>query len=434
MFLIRSNHHSHHSVSTTATTTSSCESNSFSSHSSFRRQPLFRIHHHKKNNRTNTTKTSTKNTNQQQQKDIKDDKDHAILIPNNNNTNNYNNNVILDNLYTNVIKSIGVGSYADVRLVQSKTTFQMLAIKTFRKRTKNNNITERKFMKQITSEYCIASSLNHPNIIKTFDLGKDLTLNRYFIVMEYCPDGDLCTAISHGLLRSMDELHCYFKQLLQGLVYLHDTMGIAHRDIKPENLLLSGHLLKITDFGVADVMRDAWQTKKRKSHDLCGTTSYVAPELYTHDAYRGDKADMWSVGIVYYVMRRGEMLFASTKLCDPFYRTYLRCHSDQEYALFNNEKLFHADVRAMLYRLLDPTPSRRYSAQQLLKLPWITKLPVCCQKSKYHDHVNGSSMTRSHKKAIRRIALSTSHQKQVVNPIVQQQQRPHPNHRYLIKK
>ncbi|KAI9263400.1 kinase-like domain-containing protein, partial [Phascolomyces articulosus] len=277
--------------------------------------------------------------------------------------------------YKDIIKSIGVGSYADVRLVQSKTSYQMLAIKTFRKRPKS--VPERRYMKQINAEYCIATSLDHPNVVKTFDLGRDPATDRYFIVMEYCSDGDLCTAISNGSLRSMDELHCYFKQLLQGLAYLHDVMGIAHRDIKPENLLLHGHILKITDFGVADVMREAWQTQKRHSYDLCGTTSYVAPELYTQREYRGDKADMWSVGIVYYVMQRGEMLFASAKLCDTFYRAYLRYHPDRQYALFNNNKLFKPEVRDMLYRLLDPNPSRRYSAHQLLQLPWIEKQPVC---------------------------------------------------------
>ncbi|KAI8148604.1 kinase-like domain-containing protein [Fennellomyces sp. T-0311] len=289
----------------------------------------------------------------------------------------------LDNGYTDILKSIGVGSYADVRLVKSKNSSQMLAIKTFRKRPKK--VSERNYMKQINAEFCIASSLDHPNIVKTFDLGTD-SMGRYFTTMEYCTDGDLCTAITNGSLRSLDELHCYFKQLLQGMAYLHDVIGIAHRDIKPENLLLHGHLLKITDFGVADVMREAWQTKKRRSYKLCGTRSYVAPEIFIQPDYRGDKADMWSVGIVYYVMRRGEMLFASAKICDTFYRTYLRYQHDRQYTLFN--KLNPPEARDMLYRLLDPNPSRRYSAQQLLQLPWIAQIQACCQTSKYHDHAN----------------------------------------------
>ncbi|KAI9499713.1 kinase-like domain-containing protein [Zychaea mexicana] len=319
--------------------------------------------------------------------------------------------------YTDVSKSIGVGSYADVRLVQSKSTLQLLAIKTFRKRPKG--VPERKYMKQIAAEYCIASSLDHPNIVRTFDLGKDPDTGRYFTVMEYCADGDLCTAITVGKLRSMDELHCYFKQLLQGLEYLHDIMGIAHRDIKPENLLLHGHILKITDFGVADVMRDAWQTQKRHSYDLCGTTSYVAPELYTQKEYRGDKADMWSAGIVYYVMRRGEMLFASAKLCDSYYRSYLRYHPHRQYSLFNNNKLFKPEARDMMYRLLDPDPSRRYSAQQLLRLPWIASIPMCCQNYIYHEHT--STRLSAAATPIGVTTNPTRQQLRRVMPIIQQQ-------------
>jgi protein-serine/threonine kinase len=112
---------------------------------------------------------------------------------------------------------------------------KLYAVKEFRKRRKNE--TEKDYVKKLTSEFCISSTLHHTNIVETVDLVQD-EAHHWCEVMEYCPGGDLYAAIKKGGMSS-GEVECTFKQILHGIQYLH-SMGVAHRDIKPENLLLDG--------------------------------------------------------------------------------------------------------------------------------------------------------------------------------------------------
>ena len=133
--------------------------------------------------------------------------------------------------------AIGRGATAVVRLAHrwDRSDEKLFAVKEFRKRRKNE--TEKEYVKKLTSEFCISSTLHHNNIIETVDLVKDEN-NHWCEVMEYCPGGDLYAAIKKGNLGEKFTL-AFFKQILNGIAYLH-SMGVAHRDIKPENLLLDG--------------------------------------------------------------------------------------------------------------------------------------------------------------------------------------------------
>ena len=86
------------------------------------------------------------------------------------------------------------------------------------------------------------------------------------------PGGDLFTGLTSQMDLSIEEKNCYMKQLVNGVQYLH-SMGVCHRDIKPENLLLdeAGRILKIADFGVAEVFKVAWETKPHKVKGVCGS-------------------------------------------------------------------------------------------------------------------------------------------------------------------
>jgi serine/threonine protein kinase len=105
----------------------------------------------------------------------------------------------------------------------------------FRKRRKNE--TEKEYVKKLTAEFCISSTLHNQNIVETVDLVQD-EQQRWCEVMEYCPGGDLYAAIKRGGM-STSERECCFKQILSGIEYLHGQ-GVAHRDIKPENLFFDG--------------------------------------------------------------------------------------------------------------------------------------------------------------------------------------------------
>lgn len=174
--------------------------------------------------------------------------------------------------------AIGKGATAVVRLAHKwdRREEKLYAVKEFRKRRKNE--TEKDYVKKLTSEFCISSTLHHINVVETVDLVQD-EQQHWCEVMEYCPGGDLYAAIKKGGMSS-GEVECTFKQILHGIQYLH-SMGVAHRDIKPENLLLDGRgHVKITDFGVSDVFRMCWEKKTHLSKGLCGSEPYIAPELF----------------------------------------------------------------------------------------------------------------------------------------------------------
>jgi len=131
-------------------------------------------------------------------------------------------------------------------------------VQEFRKRRKNES--EKEYVKKLTAEFCISSTLHHPNIVETVDLVQDEALH-WCEVMEFCPGGDLYAAIKKGSVfpvvirptscslstrisgMSPAEVECCFKQMLKGVSYLH-SQGVAHRDLKPENLFFDakGHL------------------------------------------------------------------------------------------------------------------------------------------------------------------------------------------------
>ncbi|KAG0184676.1 serine/threonine-protein kinase HAL4/sat4 [Apophysomyces sp. BC1034] len=260
-------------------------------------------------------------------------------------------------------RSIGEGSSATVRLTHLTEAGQnrTFAVKAFRKRKARESKAD--YMKRLTSEFCISTVLNHPNIVQTFDLVLDKG-GRFCTVMEYCPGGDLYTALMHGLV-SLQDTENYFKQLLLGLSYLH-SLGVAHRDIKPENLLLTcTYQLKITDFGVADVFHEKWQGHKRLSDGLCGSTPYIAPEVFEKKGYWATKADVWSAAIVYFVMRFGGVPFGSAQRTDPHYRRYLAKYCDRRYKSFD---FLDTTYRHVMYYMLNPDSTTRWSVDDVLKI------------------------------------------------------------------
>lgn len=113
--------------------------------------------------------------------------------------------------------------------------------------------------------------------------------------------GDLYSRISKQELTDIKVINCYFKQLLHGVEYLHN-LGVVHRDLKPENLLTdeSGRILKISDFGVADVYKTLWTKNAKKSTGICGSEPYIPPEEWISDSeYDPTKVDVWACGLCF---------------------------------------------------------------------------------------------------------------------------------------
>ena len=220
---------------------------------------------------------------------------------------------------------VGRGAFGIVRIShktdpKDSKAEQLYAVKEFRRRPQES---PKKYQKRLTSEFCISSSLRHPNIIHTLDLLQDAK-GDYCEVMEFCAGGDLYTLVLAAGKLEVQEADCYFKQLMCGVEYLHE-MGVAHRDLKPENLLLTTHgSLKITDFGNGECFRMAWEKEAHMTAGLCGSAPYIAPEEYTDKEFDPRAVDVWATGVIYMAMRTGRHLWRVAKRDeDEFFDRYV---------------------------------------------------------------------------------------------------------------
>lgn len=273
---------------------------------------------------------------------------------------------------------IGKGAYGTVRVAHKfdhDTQREVLyAVKEFKRRGQES---ETSFSKRLTSEFCISSSLHDINIIHTLDLMKDAR-GEYCQVMEYCDGGDLYSLIlsSEGGLKQ-DEADCFFKQLIRGVVYMH-SMGVAHCDLKPENLLLTtSGVLKISDFGNAECFRMAWETEVHLSNGVCGSRPYIAPEQFREKDFDPRATDVWATGVIYMAMRTGSYLWqVAMPSEDDYYEQYLqgRKHKNGYEPI---ETLRRARCRNVIYSILDPSPSRRINAKQVLNSEWVRSICLC---------------------------------------------------------
>ncbi|KAL2263677.1 hypothetical protein VTK26DRAFT_5708 [Humicola hyalothermophila] len=272
---------------------------------------------------------------------------------------------------------VGRGAFGIVRISHKKLENglgeKLFAVKEFRRRPDE---TEKKYSKRLTAEFCISSSLRHPNVIHTLDLLKD-SKGDYCEVMEFCAGGDLYTLVLSAGKLEVQEADCFFKQMMRGVEYMHE-MGVAHRDLKPENLLLTTHgALKITDFGNGECFRMAWEDDAHMVSGLCGSAPYIAPEEYTAKEFDARAVDVWACGVIYMAMRTGRHLWRVAKKDeDEFYSRYLEGRRDEEgYAPI--EALHRARCRNVIYSILDPNPTRRITASQVLKSEWGREIKLC---------------------------------------------------------
>ncbi|KAN0061876.1 hypothetical protein ACQY0O_005870 [Thecaphora frezii] len=278
--------------------------------------------------------------------------------------------------------AIGKGATAVVRLAHKwdRSTEKLYAVKEFRKRRKNES--EKEYVKKLTSEFCISSTLHHINIVETVDLVQDE--NRHWCeVMEYCPGGDLYAAIKRGGM-TQAEVECCFKQIINGISYLH-SMGVAHRDIKPENLLLDafGHI-KITDFGVSDVFRMCWEKSTHYSKGLCGSEPYIAPEQFEKNEYDARLVDVWAAAVVFYCMQFQELPWRVAKMSDPTFKEFVHQYVGSA-APSPLSNLSPRDCRPLLKKMLCPDPKGRCMTEDILKDPWFISVPLC-EEGKSNDH------------------------------------------------
>ncbi|KAH3904184.1 hypothetical protein HBI56_115900 [Parastagonospora nodorum] len=273
---------------------------------------------------------------------------------------------------------VGRGAFGIVRVAhkpdpKDSRREQLYAVKEFKQRPGES---AKRYQKRLTSEFCISSSMQHPNVITTLDLLQD-EKGTYCEVMEYCSGGDLYTLVLAAGQLEVVEADCFFKQLMRGVEYMHE-MGVAHRDLKPENLLLTSHgSIKITDFGNGECFRMAWEKEAHMTAGLCGSAPYIAPEEYVDKEFDPRAVDVWACGIIYMAMRTGRHLWrVAQKGEDEFFDRYLEDRKQEE-GYRPIEVLRRRQCRNVIYSILDPIPARRLTAHQVLASEWVSEAKVC---------------------------------------------------------
>ncbi|KAJ4978538.1 hypothetical protein NE237_009318 [Protea cynaroides] len=196
--------------------------------------------------------------------------------------------------------------------------------------------------------------LRHPHIVKLYEFFA--TKTKIYLVMEFVKGGELFSSVSKGHLNE-NLTHRYFQQLISAVGYCHSN-GFFHTDLKPENLLIDEKGdLKVSDFGL-NVITDQIRNDGLL-HTLCDTPAYVAPEILANEGYDGAKVDIWSCGVILYVLNVGHLLFNDPNLMTNIFRGQFGC-----------PKWFSPDLRRLLSRLLDTNPETRITIDEILDDPW----------------------------------------------------------------
>ncbi|KAJ9167472.1 hypothetical protein P3X46_022123 [Hevea brasiliensis] len=253
-------------------------------------------------------------------------------------------------------KLLGCGAFAKVYHARNLRTGQSVAIKIINKK----KIANPTLMSNIKREISIMRRLNHPHIVKLYEVLASKT--KIYFVMEFVKGGELFAKVAKGRF-SEDLSRKYFQQLISAVGYCH-ARGVFHRDLKPENLLLDENgNLKVSDFGLSAVTDQI--PPDGLLHTLCGTPAYVAPEILAKKGYDGAKVDVWSCGVILFVLTAGYLPFNDPNLMVMYKKIYK--------GEFRCPRWMSQDLKRLLSRLLDTNPQTRITVDEILRDPWFRR-------------------------------------------------------------
>ncbi|XP_042497156.1 CBL-interacting serine/threonine-protein kinase 8-like isoform X2 [Macadamia integrifolia] len=264
-------------------------------------------------------------------------------------------------------RTIGEGTFAKVKFAQNTETGESVAMKVLDRRT----IIKHKMVDQIKREISIMKLVRHPYVVHLHEVLASRT--KIYIILEFITGGELFDKIVHRRRLSETEARRYFQQLIDGVGYCH-SKGVYHRDLKPENLLLDSHgNLKISDFGLSALPAQGVSLL----HTTCGTPNYVAPEVLSHKGYDGAVADVWSCGVILYILMAGYLPFDEIDLTTLYFKI--------EKAEFSCPSWFSVGAQSLIHRILDPNPETRIRIEEMRKDEWFRKGYVPVKIVEYED-------------------------------------------------
>ncbi|GAA5836008.1 hypothetical protein JCM3766R1_005127 [Sporobolomyces carnicolor] len=252
-----------------------------------------------------------------------------------------------------IISTLGTGSFGKVKLARHVKTGLKVAMKFISKR----KISTAEMSNRVHREIQYLSLLRHPHIIKLYDVIS--SPSDIVMVIEYL-SGELFDYIVKRGKMPEDEARRFFQQIMSALDYCH-SHNIVHRDLKPENLLLDENLnVKIADFGLSNIMRDGDFLKTS-----CGSPNYAAPEVISGKLYAGPEIDIWSCGVILFVMLCGRLPFDDDHIPLLFKKI--------NGGIFSLPPFLSAEARSLLTKMLTVDSNKRIKLHEIRQLAWFQK-------------------------------------------------------------
>ncbi|KAA0723176.1 Serine/threonine-protein kinase MARK2 [Triplophysa tibetana] len=250
-----------------------------------------------------------------------------------------------------LLKTIGKGNFAKVKLGRHVLTGKEVAVKIIDK-TQLNSTSLQKLFREVR----IMKLLNHPNIVKLFEVIE--TEKTLYLFMEYASGGEVFDyLVAHGRMKEK-EARAKFRQIASAVQYCHQKC-IVHRDLKAENLLLDADMnIKIADFGFSNEF-----TVGNKLDTFCGSPPYAAPELFQGKKYDGPEVDVWSLGVILYTLVSGSLPFDGQNLKELRERVLRGKYRIPFY--------MSTDCENLLKKFLILNPTKRGSLEQIMKDRWM---------------------------------------------------------------
>ncbi|KAJ3146162.1 Protein kinase [Geranomyces michiganensis] len=252
-----------------------------------------------------------------------------------------------------LLETLGVGSFGKVKLAVHSHTGHKVALKIINRR----RIATMDMVGRVKREIQYLKLLRHPHIIKLYEV--ITTPTDIIMVMEYA-GGELFNYIVNRGRMSEDDARKFFQQIICAVEYCH-RHKIVHRDLKPENVLLDDHdQVKIADFGLSNIMSDGEFLRTS-----CGSPNYAAPEVINGKLYAGSEVDVWSCGVILYVMLCGRLPFDDDYIPALFKKI--------NGGIFTLPSFLSTPVKQLLQAMLIVDPLKRATIAQIRQLEWFQK-------------------------------------------------------------
>ncbi|XP_062446343.1 testis-specific serine/threonine-protein kinase 1-like [Rhea pennata] len=309
--------------------------------------------------------------------------------------------------------TLGEGAYGKVKAGYSDKLEGNVAIKIIDKKKTPRDFLEKFLPREIDA----LKRMNHPSIVKTYEIF-ETKAGKVYIIMELGEKGDLLDYLKSNGMMKEDVARKKFHQLASTIKYCHD-MDLAHRDLKCENILLDKDLnIKLSDFGFSKPLDRDENGKITLSKTFCGSAAYAAPEVLQGIPFNPKICDIWSLGVILYIMVCALMPFDDSNI-----RKMVGIQK-QHRIRFPKSRHLTAACRDLIYRMLEPSVSRRLRIDAVLRHPWLQMVEAqipphlqaaeegeCSQnlheEKSEHKQQTGSSSTDGHPKKEDSSALET---------------------------